>query len=102
MHVRIMNREMVDSWVGGNDGKARKTIHQLRHMSVHVLPHFFPLMPFCRDRVSLGNCFFFLGFQAVEVLLYWPVSRCCKVQGQSPITNQGGSGGGGWGLWGSF
>ena len=35
-----------------------------------------------------------VSFQALELFLYWPVSRCAKskgkVQTQSPLTNQGG------------
>ena len=42
MHVRVMNREMVDSWVGGKVGKVRKTIHQLKHVRSCVSTFFFP------------------------------------------------------------
>ena len=57
---------------------------------------FFSLTPFFRDKVS-ESCFTgqLPGIGTVFILASL---QTCKVQGQSPLTNQGCWGGGGWGL----
>lgn len=91
---------MCESWIGkwlihglvGRSERCEKQSISL-NMSVHVFPHFFSLSCLFAAIGSLSGAALRVSFQALELLLYWPVSRCCKVQRQSPITNHGGSGG---------
>ena len=53
---------------------------------------FFPPRLFAAARTQ--GAVLLVSFQALELFLYWPVSRCAKskdkVQTPSPLTNQGG------------
>lgn len=101
---------MCESWIGkwlihglvGRSERCEKQSISL-NMSVHVFPHFFfPLMPFCRDRVSLGSCFTgqLPGIGTVVILASLQMLQGPKAKSNNKSWREWG--GGGWGLWGSF
>lgn len=78
---------------GGKVETVRKTIHhQLSYMSVHVFPHVFFLSYLFAAIGSLSGAVLQVSFQALELLLYWPVSSCSKVERQSMAKSSNKSG----------